>query len=143
VKSELVVCVGWRSICVERIECMKTFFFHILAHGKIDKKGNYCGSSGCAMGEFPVLWPKEWRWERFSTAISDFEVLHKSQVDLNEQTKYSVMADFFSITEAQIKHLFLPYKQNRKYFGGRRLDDNATADEVADNIIAFIKKVAS
>jgi len=117
------------------------FCFDTLAEGEfID--GNYCGSAGCAMGEFPAVWPKEWRWEIFSSAISEFEVIHKSQGD-HEETNYRVMADFFSITEEQVRHLFIPYGQNREYFSGKSLCDDATRFEVADNIDAFIKKVAS
>jgi len=121
----------------------KKFDFDRLAHGEINKKGNYCGSIGCAMGEFPVVWSSEWRWDNsMSDFLTRFRVLHKSQ-DANECTNYDIMANFFSITYKQIKHLFVPDSQNIINFGGKKLGTGATAEQVADNIIAFIKKVAS
>jgi len=121
----------------------KKFYFDKLAQGEINKKGNYCGSVGCAMGEFPAVWPNEWRWDNsMSGFITIFRVLHKSQ-NANEYTNYDIMADFFSITDDQISHLFVPDSQNIINFGGKKLDVNTTAKQVADNISAFIEKVAS
>jgi len=117
----------------------KTFDFNIYANGEINKKGNYCGSRGCAIGEFPAVWPNEWDWKNFELGAGD--VVHKSQED--ENTNYLVIADFFSITKDQVNHLFSPMDQSPKEFGGQELDEDATADEVADNIDAFIEKFAS
>jgi len=118
----------------------KKFNFLDYARGKINKSGNYCGSSGCAIGEFPAVWPNEWRWEPELTGYF-IRVVHKSQKIKN--ISWYVIADFFSITERQAKHLFFPDAQNIEKFGGRELGNGATAKNVANNIDAFIEKVAS
>ena len=119
----------------------RKFDFSTIAEGKFNKKGNYCGSAGCAMGEFPAVWPNEWRWDNSMSGFNKFRVLHKSQ-NAKEYTNYDIMAKFFSITEEQIRHLFEPARQQVGRFGGQILF-KATPEQVADNIIAFIEKVAS
>jgi len=120
----------------------KEFSFSSLAIGEI-KKGNYCGSSGCAVGELPAVWPKEWSWKQNNCYRDDmFGVVHKSQNEI-EDTDSSVIADFFSITIRQVQHLFYPYLQDIKRFGGWELGSGATAWQVAANIDAFIEKFAS
>jgi len=117
----------------------KKFVFDIIAKGKI-KDGNYCGTAGCAVAEFPALWPKEWSWEQDNRFL--YDVLHKSQ-DINDDTDNAVIAKFFSITGEQAYHLFIPGQQDMVKLGGKWLEDDATPEQVADNIDAFIKKVAS
>jgi len=114
----------------------KKFSFSILSKGKW-KKGKFCGSAGCAIGELPALWPKEWTWELYGPYSN--AVVHKSQ--LTYGTEYGIIARFFSITVIQVEHLFVPNKQI-EIFGEQKLDRDATPEQVADNIDIFIKKMA-
>jgi len=119
----------------------KKFNIRKLANGEF-AHGEYCGFSGCAIGEFPVLWPKEWSWKPDSEPFwYNMAIIHKSQKRCS--TNYNVIAEFFSITREQVVHLFDSTGQMVIKFGGRMLDRYATAEQVADNIDAFIKKVAS
>jgi len=98
----------------------KKFVFDVEAEGKMDKDGNYCGSAGCAMGEFPALWPKKWSWKLFSP--HEYYVVHKNP---NIEEKSKSITKFFSITERQVNHLFFPYQQDVANFGGQTLYDDA------------------
>jgi len=117
------------------------FDFGTVARGQMDKDGNYCGSAGCAMGEFPAVWPNEWRWMSLYAFITRVNIFHKSQRDDNSKPYIDshIIADFFSITVREVEHLFFPMAQNMIQFGGKKLGDKTTAIDVADNIDAFIK----
>jgi len=96
-------------------------------------EGNYCGSAGCAIGELPELWPKDWKWTGTCVVFGNQK----------DSAIVADVANFFSITTVQAQHLFFAYSQNLTRFGGRTLSPIATAIDIADNIDAFIKKVAS
>jgi len=121
----------------------KRFDFNEVCKGKLDKEGNYCGSAGCAIGEFPAVWPREWKWGNVYNfyGLVGVTVFCKGQRNKTE-TSFTKVSGFFSITQSQVEHLFTPFKQNSNKFGGERLYKNATAEQVADNIDAFIKKVS-
>jgi len=123
----------------------KTFDFGSIASGNIDPYGNYCGSSGCVLGELPAVWPNEWLWHNSHFNVT--KIFHKSQATWIYDSTWQVIecmevSKFFSITPEQRDHLFHPNEQNIEDFGGKKLNSKATAEEVADNITAFIKKMA-
>jgi len=120
----------------------KEFDFGEFTEGKMDKEGNYCGSVGCAMGEIPAVWPNEWRWEPYLDGTDIVDIVHKSQQDIDADTDYDVIAEFFSITYEQVYHLFEPNEQDTDNFGGEDLNRSATAEQVAANIDAFVKEMA-
>jgi len=121
----------------------RIFYFDRLADGKLDKDGNYCGSVGCAIGELPAVWPKEWNWEPTIHNNDMFSIIHNTHGGFGIAQLWGAVSEFFSITESQAHHLFNPRKQMPQLYGGNKLDEYATVEQVADNIIAFIKKVAS
>jgi len=120
----------------------RMFYFDRLASGKMDENGNYCGSVGCALGEIPAVWPKEWKWEK-NRCGDLFSIIHKSHGGAGVAKLWGAVTKFFSITEDQAYHLFNPRKQMPQQFGGKELDEYASVEQVVDNIGAFIKKVAS
>jgi len=119
----------------------KKFDFGVVAQGKFIND-NYCGSVGCALGELPAVWPKEWKWEQNYWCDDMFDVFLKTH-NSGITNIWNPVSNFFSITNDQAYHLFKPRKQMPQQFGGKELDEYATAEQVADNIDAFIKKVAS
>jgi len=86
---------------------------------------------------FPAVWPEEWDWKHLNN-VSVIHVVYKGAKKFHENDVYN----FFSITESHAHHLFYSSYQNTELYGGKKLDDDATAIEVADNIDAFIKKVS-
>ena len=95
-----------------------------------DKCKTTCGTHGCAMGELPIIFPDQW------------EFGGPEGVRLIENAgggfRYDVCS-FFEITGPEMDHLFYPDQQDPSRFGGSRLSDWATRDQVADNIDEFIE----
>lgn len=116
---------------------------------------NICGTSGCAAGELPILFPDKWEfihgmkiklisYEKETTQIEKQDVIWKQ------------LSDFFNITEEMSLHLFCPSEpcddfldeddgwytkhQNTDLWGGQLLVDDATKEEVVKNIIEFCDK---
>ena len=86
-----------------------------------------CGTNGCAIGECPILFPEDWKFDGYGMPI----LLNGS------------IRDFFGIDPEQYRHLFIPYEQQPEKFGGKILDGSATRYEVAANIRAFIERLAN
>ena len=86
-----------------------------------------CGTNGCAIGECPILFPEDWKFDNDGMPIL-----------LN-----GTVRDFFEITNEQYLHLFIPEDQQPEKFGGKILDGSATRYEVAANIRAFIERLAN
>lgn len=93
-------------------------------------KPNGCGTMGCAVGEFPAIWPDTWSWF--------FDEVRKD--GLNGRMIYDV-GDWLGITFHEYYHLFIPREQNTKKYGGIELRHSATKYQVAANIRAFIAKM--
>lgn len=94
---------------------------------------NHCGTAGCAIGELPFAFPK------------DFSLVHSlcNYVTMRGTRLFNFDAArrFFAITERQSTHLFTPNDQNTKRYGGKHLGIRATASQVAANIEAFVEKM--
>ena len=100
-----------------------TFDFSEYNGGELKPSG--CGTNGCAVGEFPAIWPDLWRWGLNSL---------KSGLVYRPTGKFIFYPDaaegFLSIKEETRQFLFTPadgYRPNG-------LPGNATALEVADHI---------
>jgi hypothetical protein len=92
---------------------------------------NQCGTSGCAAGELPILFPNEWKFYDNNIYLKNKSIgITKSDV-----------CSFFGIGFEMFRHLFLPMLQHKKLFGGKILYNKATKEEVADNMAIFIEKV--
>lgn len=89
------------------------------ANVNIDKNGEYlfthCGTAGCALGEFHVVFPGEFAGI-FWVGADD-------------------VTNFLGISIDESEHLFLP----RAQLFGRQLSSSSTRFQVAENMIAFLK----
>jgi len=92
-----------------------------------------CGTCGCAIGECPVLWPEQWK---FNTLGDPVLIGFKDEEDSADSG-----LGFFNLSAGSYFHLFLPNKQNPARFGGQYLTISATKEKVADNILAFCEKM--
>lgn len=89
---------------------------------------NGCGTVGCALGECPVIF-KDWKFkgELKRPLYKDFSSI------------YTSAETFFNLTDGEYAHLFIPRCQQIYKFSGKKLNNNATKEQVAANIEAFIK----
>lgn len=108
----------------------KKFDFSVYHEG--EKSKYHCGTLGCALGECPVLFKKDWA---FYTEL-DIPILRNKDFGALTSAK-----EFFGIEELAVEHLFYPKMQNTKNFGGKFLTDKATRRQVANNILAFIERM--
>lgn len=104
----------------------KQFDFTVYTSGK--RRGNGCGTAGCALGECPVVWPDAWTF-RDGTIVSAVPLLRES-----DDTDTSAVT-WFGISIAECLGLFYPYK-NVPW--GNRLSGDATASQVARSIRQFV-----
>ncbi len=86
------------------------------------------GTSGCAIGEMPAL---DSRF-RFN--------MNYSLVFNEEPVNSKLISQYFGISNSETWHLFYPHSQNIGLFGGKYLEDNATIEEVIDNLKEFLAK---
>lgn len=93
-----------------------------------DSHAPTCGTAGCAIGECPILFPKDWNWGKRGEPL----LIDGRRYDASEDGER-----FFGLDEREFDHLFIPLCQVHLY-GGEILDDDATAAEVAANIRAFV-----
>ena len=89
-----------------------------------------CGTLGCAIGEFPAIWPEEFSWHGGGIASAKMKIWNG--LDL--------AVCWLGIYLDAVEHLFFPLEQEPSLYGGRRLGPDATRHEVAANIRAFIEK---
>jgi hypothetical protein len=90
---------------------------------------NTCGSAGCALGECPSLFSKDWHFTGSVPELSCYESMGA----------YESATVFFGISMDAARHLFSPNDQNTVLYGGKTLGPNASREEVAENIREFIK----
>jgi len=93
---------------------------------------NFTDYKGCALLECVVLWPKQWYLNSGSEPL-----LIKS----NNNKPCSCGREFFGLKTVAYDHLFVPTMQKPDLFGGLPLGDNASKEQVAENIIAFCKRM--
>lgn len=90
-----------------------------------------CGTAGCAIGECPIVWPDHWRFNN-----EGFPVLgSNTSIELSGKL-------FFEIGTGEYEHLFTPMNQMPGRYGGTDLFDTASKEQVANNILEFIKVVS-
>lgn len=109
--------------------------------GFIEKpQGNVCGTNGCAIGEFPILWPDLWE---FNAAGGLLRVGLKDRSVVKENPFYEIShaAAFLGVSNSEAFALFSPQDEfdvdphpwnNSLIFG------SATKEEVAAHIRRFI-----
>lgn len=115
----------------------KKFDFSVWNSGK-SRSGGYkpynCGYAGCALGECPVIFPGKWVFGNDQGAPALMENKHSTIIDSLEEATV-----FFGISINEAAHLFIPGSQEFSEYGGMPLQDNATRQQVAMNIYAFIE----
>jgi hypothetical protein len=94
---------------------------------------NECGTAGCALGECPKVfgtrvWQLRQRWCGSMPHHRNFSGIGAASL-------------FFGITQEQAIHLFVPGAQRPLLFEGEALYGDATREQVAANIRAFITKL--
>jgi len=97
---------------------------------------NECGTNGCAAGECPIIWPDLWEFNYLSGPVL-------KNPTLDDYNPYMSLVEFFGLDPLMVDHLFFPRKQDTKLFGGNRLHENATKEQAAANIRAFVEKMKS
>lgn len=97
-------------------------------------KENGCGTMGCALGECPIVWPKQWHFETYTSLTSEPFLSTDSTYDTTDDAM-----KFFDISEDEVMHLFMPAHQQPDLYGGSVLIGKVTKEEVAANIREFVK----
>ncbi len=121
----------------------KKFDFSMVSGGA--KKPYTCGTSGCALGECPIVFPRDWKFGLLDvTGWMDetFVSLKDTKYDSGDFVNDIAIKDakkFFGLTHKQALHLFYPSSQNPSLYGGDYIDETATRKQVASNIREFVK----
>lgn len=89
-----------------------------------------CGTAGCALGEMPAV-SKSWNFDKYA----------EPHLKGTSKDPFRSAEKWFDISESAAEHLFNPNEQNPTEFGGKDLNTEATAKQVAANIRAFVKKM--
>jgi hypothetical protein len=87
-----------------------------------------CGTAGCAMGELPIVWPDKFRFS--GNSIED--------ITSPDMGTTSVGKVWFGLNTYQYDNLFMPNFLGIR-FSKKELDVLATKEDVAENILAFVK----
>lgn len=106
------------------------FDFATISEG--DRKENFCGTAGCALGELPVIWPDVF-W-LYSLPTGDYSVAYRNNTP---GRNWDDVEDFFGLSKFEVDHLFLPRRQLSIYGGTRRLKTIISRQEIAAHLRAF------
>lgn len=119
----------------------KKFDFGCVSSGTLEEGRRFCGTAGCALGECPAVFPNQWMVRRqvgFLIGTNLYEFL----VGLRNYRYTNTFSDaelFFGLIPSESRHLFMPNRQQPNCYGGKILNESATARQVARNIRAFLK----
>ena len=122
----------------------KVFDFNCFSVGVRDPERHGCGSAGCAFGELPVVWPDEWEfgepWHP-NMPECDYGVRLKSETsfDANSSSARLGACEWFDLTKDEVHALFYPGLELSEISPIEVLRVNATAEQVADRFIVFVK----
>lgn len=102
------------------------------------KKGD-CGTTACAVGWLPAIFPKSWGWTKPKAFYDSFgnpanaDIMYKRWPDseMTQGQKLAAAADFFSIDYSDATELFMPAEYTR--------GDRTTAKMVARRIRHLVK----
>ena len=120
----------------------KIFDFGCYSVGVRDPKRNLCGSAGCALGELPVVWPDDWYFGPCSVeGGSNYSVRLKPRgLDIyNSMYVNEGACKWFELSEDELFALFYADHELKEDSPIEVLTANATAEQVADRFIAFVK----
>jgi hypothetical protein len=134
------------QIYLERLETLAfTLMYNSLHHKRFDismysnHAPDHCDSRGCALGECPSLFPKDWEWSDYydgDKKLPSFPTLK----EYHNLRAWECAKIYFGISLIEAYHLFRSDSQYPNVFGGKHISFDATRDDVANNIRDFIKK---
>ncbi len=107
------------------------FRFWNSSKGCIPMYNSECGYMGCAIGECPIAFPNEWIFLRGIPVLDTRETMYSS---------YGSGMTFFGLDREEFVHLFKPNEQKVSIYGGKFLNNDATKEQVAQNIRDFVIK---
>lgn len=102
----------------------------------------FCGTAGCAMGELPIIFPNDWKFEIPDDGCTYPSVKYKDEtpgwyMNIDDDR----VMEYFDISCSEYEHLFYPQAQIQDYIfpdrKGKMLSKTATKFEVAQNIEWF------
>lgn len=107
-----------------------------MLHEKFDFSTINCDSAGCALGEFPAIFPK-------SFVEMDGNDCPRPIKPPNTEDRTIWYSEYLGIDEELLHYLFYPqiHKSAQIYRSCKfnNLDNNATKEQVADHIEQYIK----
>lgn len=130
------------KIQVRRLEKLAT---HLesgkLGHEKFDfsqynnSYDNKCGTMGCALGELPILFKRDWKFDEIGAPS-----LRNSQSDFPYPRSDAM--NYFGISEKEANRLFYPIDEDDVELSpkGSILPPSATRKQVAKGIRKFLKE---
>jgi hypothetical protein len=124
----------------------KKFDFTIFSEGKLNRAGT-CGTSGCAIGECPTLFPRDWRMtvevDINGKRTSSGPELRRSKDQYGYRLgNFNAAEKYFGLSENDARVLFQPADTFDDLLippGIRRLGDRAKPKSVAKNIRNYVK----
>lgn len=115
------------------------FDFRIINCGASET--NHCGTSGCAFGEFPIIFPEDWHFINVIKGSTNYIPFLKSSFNpISIVDAWEDLETYLDITKYESSLLFI--SDNIGIIGKitlPSLSDYATKEEVADNILEFIR----
>jgi hypothetical protein len=125
--------INWVSIKKNRGH--KIFDFRVFNYwdSYSDINSNSCGTSGCLAGELPVFDPINWEFDKELIKLKS----HNKPGDFLGIHLESHLMSYFDLTLYQIEHLFFPEHQQCDLFGGKKLYEDSTLEEVLNNAQIF------
>lgn len=101
----------------------------------ISERLSTCGTSGCAVGELPIVWPDRFKFD--PVGIVDRETYNNN---------FYAAEKWFEITGKESEFLFVPVgyadidEDDEDYVDGYLLSPEATKEQVAERIRMFVEK---
>lgn len=128
----------------------KFFDFSLFTAGPRDPERHGCGTSGCAFGELPVVWPEAWEFGQavgdrpdrlYSVRLKSYQVIINSGGGAHADliSAHAGACEWFELSEDEVYALFHADHVLPEDSPIKSLDATATAEEVADRFIAFVK----
>jgi len=115
-------------------------FAHVVSGKDLPRKELDCGSTACAIGWCPVLWPKEVEYVDGRRFGEDYAVLPKNTDPLVTFHCIDATAKhLFGLESDEADALFQPYSQSR-FPELAMLGRHASPESVAQNIAMFVSK---
>ncbi len=109
------------------------FYLGTYNDGTIKEDG--CGTSGCAIGECPIVFPEYWHFKRVRFFAGEPSLIRNSNDVVSDSR------EFFNINTDEFCHLFIAQYQKPLLYGGRALIITSRRSTVGKNILEFIDEM--